>query len=313
MNKFSTLIKREFWEHKNSILITPLSIFVLITLFNLFGFVSIGVDDLDIEAKGMQYKQSFSALIHLFASLEPEQLKIALQGVNFTFAMLFNGVLVVILLLYTFSALYDERKDRSILFWKSMPVDDRLTVISKVFIALVVLPLSYLFFTVLTQVTWSIIASVVAWFNDVDAGRVIWQPTELGALVLNETVSYFVNSLWAFPVIAWGLLASSIAKRAPFLYAFLPVVVITTVESSIFHSVHFITWVKERFVGMMVFSGSSQGKQIEMIDFMGEVSLTDVSASISKISTTDMAVGIVLSLVFVAIAVKLRQINDDAY
>src|SRR6201987_208862 len=52
---------------------------------------------------------------------------------------------------YCLDALYGERRDRSILFWKSLPVSDAITVLSKLTIPFVILPLISFVIAIATQ------------------------------------------------------------------------------------------------------------------------------------------------------------------
>src|SRR5437867_8784109 len=52
---------------------------------------------------------------------------------------------------YCLDSLHGERRDRSILFWKSLPVSDLTTLLSKVTIPLAVLPLVTFAIVVVTQ------------------------------------------------------------------------------------------------------------------------------------------------------------------
>src|SRR5688500_3753928 len=47
---------------------------------------------------------------------------------------------LIIAFFYGLDALHGERRDRSILFWKSLPVSDRTPVLSKVLVMMAVLP-----------------------------------------------------------------------------------------------------------------------------------------------------------------------------
>ncbi|PJA42965.1 MAG: hypothetical protein CO182_00975, partial [Lysobacterales bacterium CG_4_9_14_3_um_filter_62_6] len=130
MNAFVTLLKREFWEHRGGFLWAPLvviSVFVMITLMGLtIGEAHIGGRNMQIS--GMPIAQMLES-----ASIE-KQAEIT-QGIQIglaSMAMLVQIVLGFVLFFYLLGALFDDRKDRSILFWKSMPVSDLQTVASKV-------------------------------------------------------------------------------------------------------------------------------------------------------------------------------------
>ncbi len=313
MNKYLTLIQRELWEHRNSVLLTPLVLFGLISLVNLFGFISISADDLDIQTNNnMRYTMVFSAIIHFFASLDPNDAQQTLQAINMLLGGVFNVIMVLIVLLYSFSALYDDRKDRSILFWKSMPVSDKEMVLAKLFTVSVIIPLSFVTFASLTQFVWLLTTSTVAWFYDVNVIKTIWQPTDILNLLANQFLAYLVNTLWALPLVAWGLLASAMARRAPFLYASVPVLVLIYVETVVLHSVHLGEWVIERFFGMLAFTGIGDSG-VYLFESFDQLNPTNYNVTLSKLAHPQLWSGFIIALVFIAIAIKLRQLNDDAY
>jgi ABC-2 type transport system permease protein len=312
MGKFKILVIRELWEHKNSILVTPLVIFVLVTLFSLLGFVSISIDDFEVKHQGIEYKQSFTALVHIFSTLPADQLATTLLGVHFGFASMFYFIMLLVLALYSLSALFDERKDRSVLFWKSMPVTDVETVLSKLFVACIVIPLSFWFFTVLSQVMWMVIAGTVAWFNDVSASQVIWGPISLTSIIFNELLSYLVNILWTLPAVGWALIAGAYAKRAPFFHAVLPLVIVTIVESTVFHSGAIFGWLGQRVLGMFIFTDGRE-VQFNMLEMFTNMRIDDVTHALNKLSNDQTWYGLVLGIVLIIISIKIRQRNDDAY
>ncbi len=116
-----TLIRREFWEHR-ALWMAPLSVAALLLIGAIIGKVS--------------FDSSLAAL--------PEQRR-ALFGVFMAYAAIPQFItLGIITWMYAGDCLYTERKDRSILFWKSMPVSDTLTVLSKLLVVMVIVPLGIL-------------------------------------------------------------------------------------------------------------------------------------------------------------------------
>lgn len=123
--------------------------------------------------------------------------------------------LSLVVIFYLAHALFDERKDRSILFWKSLPVSDRLTVISKVIMATVVFPLSYWLIFTITQVLFLSMISVYGLVADLPVWPFLFQPS----LVLEQAVTYLLaliaQGLWLLPIYAYVLFCSSWAPRSP--------------------------------------------------------------------------------------------------
>ncbi|HEY7907172.1 MAG TPA: hypothetical protein VIC53_09685 [Wenzhouxiangella sp.] len=123
--------------------------------------------------------------------------------------------LSLVVIFYLSHALFDERKDRSILFWKSLPVSDRLTVLSKVMMAIVVFPLSYWLMLSITQVLFLSLISVYGLMVDLPVWPFLFQP----GLVLGHAVTYLLaliaQGFWLLPIYAYVLFCSSWAPRSP--------------------------------------------------------------------------------------------------
>ncbi|PIV36598.1 MAG: hypothetical protein COS34_01235 [Lysobacterales bacterium CG02_land_8_20_14_3_00_62_12] len=222
MNAFVTLLQREFWEHRGGFLWAPLvviSVFVMITLMGLtIGEAHIGGRNMQIS--GMPIAQMLES-----ASIE-KQAEIT-QGIQIglaSMAMLVQIVLGFVLFFYLLGALFDDRKDRSILFWKSMPVSDLQTVASKVASAAVVAPvLAWAASIVFHLLMLGLLGGFLAW-HGVSPIKVLWGPAEPWQLWAKMLVAIPVNALWALPCYGWLLLVSSWARSKPFLWAvFVPV------------------------------------------------------------------------------------------
>ncbi len=117
---------------------------------------------------------------------------------------------------YCLDALHGERRDRSILFWKSLPVSDLTTVLSKASIPLVVLPLLTFAITVAMQWIMLLLSSAVLLGSGLSVAT-LW--TQLSFVQMSLVLLYHlltVHSLWYAPFYGWLLLVSGWARRAPF-------------------------------------------------------------------------------------------------
>jgi ABC-2 type transport system permease protein len=139
-------------------------------------------------------------------------------------------VLAFVVFFYLLGALYDDRKDRSILFWKSLPASDTLTIASKLLAAMVLVPLIFWIVFILTQIVIAVIASLMV----LSVGE---NPWTLFLSVLNPLkawlillMSYLAASIWFLPLYGWLLLVSAFAPRIPLLFAVLPPVVFALLQ-----------------------------------------------------------------------------------
>ncbi|HYA25363.1 MAG TPA: ABC transporter permease [Terriglobales bacterium] len=159
------------------------------------------------------------------------------------------GTLILMSIFYCSDTLYGERRDRSILFWKSLPVSDVTTVLAKASIPLVILPLLTFGITIVVHLIMLLLSSIVLPLSGMSVAS-LWR--ELAIFPMWGMLFYHIllaHVLWPFPVYCWLILVSGWARRAPLLWAALPVVVIGGLEKLIFHTSHFAAMVGTRLIG----------------------------------------------------------------
>jgi ABC-2 type transport system permease protein len=223
-------IRRELWEHR-SIYIAPLFVAVL----TLIGFV---VGSAHLVAK-----------VRAAGSLGPIQLREAIERPYGFAAMFLMGIGFLVSIFYCAEALHGERRDRSILFWKSLPVSDFMVVLSKMMIPLMIVPLITVVLTIATHVLMLLLNMVVLQAVGVSVS-LLWANLSLSTMwmmMLYHMVA--LHGLWFAPVYAWMLLASAWARRAAFLWAVLPPLAIAVVEKIAFNTTYFPHWMQYRFGG----------------------------------------------------------------
>src|SRR5271157_3254008 len=199
---------------------------------------------------------------------------------------------------YCLDALYGERRDRSILFWKSLPVSDLTTVLSKASIPLVVLPLLTWAITVVAQLIMLLLSTAVLKGSGLSVAA-LW--TQLSLFQMSLMLLYHlvtVHSLWHAPIYGWLLLVSGWARRAAFLWAVLPPLAIVVVEKIAFNSSHFAAMLGYRFAG-----------GAEAVPFPGRMPI-DPGTPLSLghfLSSPGLWAGLVFTAAFLAAAVRLRR------
>ena len=149
---------------------------------------------------------------------------------------------------YCLEALHAERRDRSILFWKSLPVSDRTTVLAKALIPLVVLPVLVAVIVGVTQLG-MLVVSTMALLADGPSLAALWGRLPLLRLWLAVAYSLVVSTLWISPIYAWLLLVSGWARRATFLWAVLPPLAVCLFEAVAFRTHHFPRFLGHRLIG----------------------------------------------------------------
>ena len=219
MNRFGLLLKREYWEHRGGFLWAPVWTSAVILVMTVIGmFVAVwhtsGRANGDVHV-GVPLKQ-------LIAKIPPEEMSKLGFGLDSGLAgfwLVLQVVLFFVLFFYLLGALYDDRRDRSILFWKSLPISDSQTVLSKVAMAALGAPLLAWAVTVALNVVFLGLLTIFVGLNGVNPITTIWGPAEPLLLWLKMLAIVPINALWALPAIGWLLLTSSFAKSKPFLWA----------------------------------------------------------------------------------------------
>jgi ABC-2 type transport system permease protein len=206
-------VRRELWEHR-SIYIAPLAVAVV----TLFGYV------IALMIRGVVLLQPFS----------------------FAASMIMMAAFIVSIF-YSLETLHGERRDRSILFWKSLPVSDLTTVLSKASIPLIVLPLVGFAIIVATELIMLLLGSLVLMGRGLNVAT-LWTPVfRMWPMLLYHLVT--VHMLWYAPMYGWLLLVSAWARRAAFLWAALPWLAICAVEKIAFNTTRFAAMLGYRFAG----------------------------------------------------------------
>jgi ABC-2 type transport system permease protein len=170
---------------------------------------------------------------------------------------LIMGAAFVVGFFYCLEALYGERRDRSILFWKSLPVSDLVVVLSKAGIPFVVLPVVAFVVTVITQWIMLLLSSLVLMASGMSAGTLWTHATVLQVMLLYHL--FTVHVLWYAPIYTWAMLVSGWAKRVVILWALLPAAVICILEKLAFNTTHFLNILRYRFSGPEEFTFKAAG------------------------------------------------------
>lgn len=212
-------------------------------------------------------------------------------------AALIMGTALIVGIFYTLDALYGERRDRSILFWKSLPVSDLTTVLSKLSIPLVIIPVFSYAITVVTQFLMLLLGSAVLLGSGANI-TALWTHQSLfrGSLDLFYHM-LTVHGLWYAPLYGWLLLVSAAAPRAPFVWAALPPFVIWGVEKMTFNTTYFISLLKVRLMG----PPDPEMAMSKNADFMSTL------IPHHFFDQPGLWGGLAVAAVFLAIAVRLRR------
>jgi ABC-2 type transport system permease protein len=272
-------VKRELWENR-SIYIAPLAVAGLF----LAGFL---ISTFRLPGQ-----------MRAASALDPmQQHDLLAQPYDFA-ALLIMGTTFIVAVFYCLDALHGERRDRSILFWKSLPVSDLTTVLSKAAIPLLVLPLLTFAITVLTQWIMVLMSSIVLLGNGFSVAT-LWTQLSLPQtwlMVLYHLVT--VHALWYAPIFCWLLLVSAWARRLAILWAALPVFAIALVEKIAFNTTHFATMLGNRIGGGAEAVTMPRGSPMDP--------MTQLTPG-HFVTSPGLWIGLVVAAGFLAAAVRLRR------
>lgn len=143
-------------------------------------------------------------------------------------------VLIIVSINYLAGSLFNDRKDRTILFWKSMPVSEWEEVLVRLGMALVVAPAIYIAVALLLQVVMVLLGMLLVVQMDKEPFEAVLGNVEFGALLQQQIGGWLLTALWVAPLYAYIMLASAFAKRSPFLMAVTPVVALVILEYLVF-------------------------------------------------------------------------------
>jgi len=219
MNNLIWLVRRELWEHK-AIWIAPTVVLGCILLLMLSGNLHIG---------------PYDAAGHVMPQLTADQKTTILTYGYSALALPVFLVMGIIAFFYSLDALYADRRDRSVLFWKSLPLSDAETVVSKFAIAIVLIPLVALVATVIVQFMVLAGDALRGGFAGMPAGF-MWDPRAIAAAIGVAAFWCVTAMLWYAPFVGYLMLASAWAPRAPFLWAVLPPAALWILETVVMRS-----------------------------------------------------------------------------
>lgn len=217
MNTFPTLLKREFWEHKGGFFWAPI---VASSAFLLFSIMAIITAEVIGKKTGVQINGIY--INQLTEQLGPDALAKLGLGLDVSFFMAASWAYVTlafVVFFYCLGSLFDERRDRSVLFWKSLPVSDRDTVLSKLVSAVVVAPLIAAATGIVAGFGFFILLSIVVLAHGGNPLVLVWAPANPLQVASALLVSLPVYAVWALPTVGWLMLCSAWAKSKPFLWA----------------------------------------------------------------------------------------------
>ena len=298
------LIKREVWEHR-SIYVTPIAIAVVVSLVSLAGMVTVSAFDKEVNIA------LFGATNIAGDAERQAALTVFFLGTSWVFLF----ALAILTTFYSLDSLYAERKDKSILFWRSLPITDAETVISKLLTAVFVLPLFTVAAIIVTHLVNLVITTGWVIVKGGNAAHLVWGSVSLfdnWAAALIVTVA---SAIWMSPFIGWFLFVSAFTKRSPLLMAFMPLIIVPIIEWIFFRSKIFASAVFGRGEVIPLF------REMDIEHFFDEERMQVNEELVSLLAHIDVGkfllspsvwVGMVVCGILVTAAIYVRRYRDES-
>lgn len=293
------MIVREIQEHKVAFVYAPFFVSIILCLVIAsvyFGGTNIQTDQFNFSTE--YYNEDIRQKMQSVSSVS--RIDIVRTGL----LVLGFPILLTVgfgLLAYSLSTFADERKDRSLIFWRSLPVSDLTTVLSKVFTVTLVVPLMVLPYIILLQLVSMTSASIFFATNDIVSFGWLW-----GSYIFTDwfriIFSLWAQSLWSLPLFLWLMLAGTYAAR-PIAGAIVPPVILIVLEGIIFKTNLVLEFIENR-IGFWS-RADSFPKEYQ------ELRVVDVSDILLLFSTQAFWIGILASVILVAGIVYVRSSNSD--
>lgn len=305
MNTAIALLKRETWEHR-SFWIVPGVIAALMLFFFLYAMIYV-----------MPHEIGYDLWVDRMSASDHEALETLggyiIPGLSAPFFMM----MIFVTAFYLLDSLYAERRDRSILFWKSLPVNDTVTVLSKWGAILLVFPVMVFAIIVALSIVLTLFTGIFVMFGGGNAWTLVWQHYGLFDGLGTLLVGFYAEALWYLPVMGWLLLASAFAKKAPFLWAVLPPVAIAILEKMFLDTDNFLDLIGSRLAPFGGEQGFDDRIENHFELFGGDIQLGaapgfDVSIFGDLFTTAGFWYGLVFAAGCTVGAIWLRRYRDES-
>jgi len=318
-SKMKWLLKREFWEHKGGFFWAPIVVSVIVTVITAFTIL-VGVTQ-GVKSTIVINGETVTNLAERFS---PEQKATAVEHLASTYMVSAVPLLFVLsftVFFYCLSALFDERKDRSVLFWKSLPVTDSATVLSKVAVALCLAPLITLGLAIMLAIVNLTFLTIGAGAAGVNIAGELVGSTSLYMAPLQIAALFPIYVLWALPTVGWLLMVGAWARSKPFLWAVgAPLLAMGLIAwfNKMFSFGWQLEWFWLNIVGRGLLSlapGSwfvLSGENIAVPGGMQEPQMNSlVTLSWAQLATPNLWIGVAVGAAMIYAAIRLRRWKDE--
>jgi ABC-2 type transport system permease protein len=330
-HKFRLLLRREFWEHKGGFLWAPVIAGLIFLVLSVMVICVAEVAARRASADGTLVIQNEHWTINgldlgaLTSKLSAEDMRQLAGGIDVSLLLASAWPLVVlafVVFFYCLGALYDERKDRSVLFWKSLPLSDTETVLSKAASAVVIAPVLAVGAALVTMLGFLVVLSILVLAHGGNPVHLLWGLANPFGIAMQLVASIPVYALWSLPTVGWLLLCSAWSRSKPFLWAIM-IPVFSGIFVTMFDFMHLFnlesSWFwKNIVVRMLLSTAPGSWVQVAHLDNPQHVDgpaaivpLINPATTWSALLTPQLWCGVIAGAAMIAVAVRLRRWRDE--
>ena len=316
--RFKWLLRREYWENRGGFFWGPV----------IAGAIIVGLNLILAVIGSIAARRSMGSSGFVFDNADTHEVGQALGAMGD--GMLVGGVIVACIVLafvvffYALGCLYDDRRDRSILFWKSLPVSDSQMVLSKLAWALVLAPVLAVAIGLLIGLALWLISALTITVNGVPAAHAVFTQSHPLRIIGGVLACLPVYMAWALPTIGWLMFCSAWARSKPFLWAVLVpvlacvVISMTTILPGV-DIAHDRVWYTLAYRGLLSAVPGAWFPTISgVVDTSGAINTPDdlagainLARSWQAFASADLWIGAVVGIALIAAAIRLRRWRDE--
>ncbi len=326
MNTMKWLIKRELWEHKGGFFWAPIVVGLLMSALIAMPALYFSASDGDARITINGEVRSSGEVVKQFSQkLTPDQLTKATEIAAksyMSFGAPLGGLLGFVLFFFCLNALFDERKDRSVLFWKSLPVSDTETVLSKVVMALVAAPVLSLAFATVSALLSILAMTTAASISGIGSVTALLATPAFYYSPLLVLATLPVYIVWALPTVGWLLMVGAWAKSKPFIWGVGVPVLAGGLVSWLDRALHLglnTAWFWKNIVGRLLasivpYSWMALNPEGSHVRSMGELQADFggmLVPSWQQFTSPNIWIGAVVGGAMIYAAIRLRRWRDE--
>ena len=306
------LIKREFWENKGLLFYMPAIVCFVITF--IFVYLMVDHNPIDNFSNAVQSKAGDAASVK-YCIKETKWFvnEIFLRQMYYLFFL--GGFIITY---YLLGALHTERVDRSILFWKSLPISDLKTVISKILFSILIVPVYLLVISCICFYFGLFLFCIFSEYKDVNLFSNLLLDPLIYILPFKVLLLLPMYILWSLPTIGWILMVSSWAKSRVFPWA-IGVPLLATLLL-IFINLSFklnwnMVWFVKNIIARII-AGGIPGTWLfeeKILEKSNQIFTIDIpmNQAVELINSPNLWLGVVAGIVMLYLAIRIRGLQNE--